>query len=213
MNRLAKDLIFAHQRRWPNRPASWVSRCWLLASSPGLRLMLIHRIIFWLNAQRRRGGWRAKFGKLALIPLLLPKWVVQVNAKSEIPCGIAVDIDIDGGVSVPDQGHIIFGPKKVGSGTVIGLRVTVGRGLADGGRPEIGRNVWIGSDCVVYGGIRIGDGATLLPGTVLTKNIPANIVMQGNPARVVWRDFDNAVLRARPDVDALQYVVAAMREN
>jgi acetyltransferase-like isoleucine patch superfamily enzyme len=74
------------------------------------------------------------------------------------------------------------------------------------GRPEIGRNVWIGSDCVVCGAITIGDGATLLPGTVLTKSIPAGVVMRGNPARLVLRNFDNSELRARQDIDAIQYV-------
>lgn len=50
---------------------------------------------------------------------------------------------------------------------MIGTRVTVGQSHIDGGLPEIGRNVCIGSDCVIYGAISIGDGGTLLPGTVL----------------------------------------------
>ena len=213
MTRLARDIDLAHRRRWPSRPLRLVTRSWLLVSSPCLHLLLIHRIVYWLHAKRKLGGWRAWLGKAVLVPLALPKWAIQINAKSEIPCGAGVEIDIAGGISMPEQGHIIFGPRTVGSGTVIGARVTVGRGLADGGRPEIGRNVWIGSDCVVYGAISIGDGATLLPGTVLTKSIPAGVVMHGNPARVVLRNFDNSELRSRQDVDALQYVnIAAQQE-
>ena len=89
---------------------------------------------------------------------------------------------------------------------MIGARVTIGRSHVNGGRPIIGRNVWIGSDCVIYGAISIGDGPTLLPGTVISKNIPANIVMQGNPARLVLQNFDNAELRDLQDLDAIEYI-------
>jgi acetyltransferase-like isoleucine patch superfamily enzyme len=66
--------------------------------------------------------------------------------------------------------------------------------------------VWIGSDCVIYGNISIGDGATLLPNTVLSKSIPCNTVMEGNPARRILNNFDNFELRERHDMDAMQYV-------
>jgi serine O-acetyltransferase len=141
-----------------------------------------------------------------LIPFAPPKWAILVSSKIEIPYDNELEIEIEGGICFSDQGHIIFGPKKTGAGTVIGTRVTVGMGHADKGRPEIGRNVWIGSDCVVYGAISIGDGATLLPGTVLTKSIPPGVVVQGNPARLVLRNFDNSELRNRQDVDAMRYV-------
>jgi len=72
----------------------------------------------------------------------------------------------------------------------------------------LGVSVWIGADCVVYGAISIGDGATLLPGTVLVKSIPAGAVMMGNPARLVLRDFDNADLRAHQDIDVMGYIKA-----
>jgi serine O-acetyltransferase len=133
------------------------------------------------------------------IPLSLPKWAIQVSTKSQIDNGS----EIEGGVSFSNEGHIIFGATRTGAGTVIGTRSTVGMSPADAGSPGIGRNVWIGSDCVVYGGISIGDGATLLPGTVLSKSVPAGVVMQGNPARLVLRNFDNSALRERHDVDAI----------
>lgn len=204
MMRLIQDLDFAHRRRWPRRPVSHASRAWLLASSASLRLLLIHRLIYWLHATRLHGGggWRAGFWRVVKLSLALPKWVCQVSAKSEI----MRDCDLEGGVCFSDQGFFIFGPRKAGSGTVVGTRVTFGKSHVDDGIPEVGRNVWIGSDCVVYGAIRIGDGATLLPGTVLTKSIPAGVMMQGNPAQLVLRNFDNAELRAQQEIDVTQYV-------
>jgi len=202
IGRLGQDLDIAHRRRWPGRSISFISCLVLLASSAGLRLLLIHRLSHWLRLKRNNSGKNEWLLRIMLIPFELLKLAVKINAKSDI----GNDCEIEGGVSFSDQGHIVFGALKTGAGTVIGNRVTLGKSHVDNGKPEIGRNVWMGSDCIVYGGIRIGDGATLLPGTVLTKNIPAGVVMQGNPARLVLRNFDNSVLRERRDADALRYV-------
>jgi serine acetyltransferase len=178
------------------------SRFWLLASSRGLQFLLVHRIERWLYSMKMIDGrhkWFLSLLRTSLVPLMLAN---KVLSKGEI----RFDCDIDGGVCFSDQGYIIFGVVKAGMGTVIDTRVTIGQSHVDAGLPEIGRNVWIGSDCVVYGAISIGDGATLLPGTVLTKSIPAGVVMQGNPARLVCRDFDNSELRLYQNLDAMHYV-------
>lgn len=209
VNRISKDIDLAHLRRWPGLPMSRVSRLRLLATSPGLRLMLIHRIDRWLHLKRELGGWQAWFWLLMTIPFKPLMFAVKVDTKSEIDSSS----DIDGGVCFSDQGHIVFGARKTGSGTVIGTRVTIGVNHVNNECPKIGRNVWIGADCVVYGAITIGDGATLLPGTVLAKSIPANVVMLGNPARLVLMNFDNSELRKRQNIDPIQYVSAKNGEN
>ena len=158
----------------------------------------------WLYLKLKDDGGRKWLWLVMLIVFWPLKLVIKIISKSEI-CN---DCEIEGGVSFSDQGNIIFGAKKTGAGTVIGARVTVGMRFIDINRPEIGRNVYIGSDCVVYGAISIGEGATLLSGTVLTKSIPAGVVMQSNPAQLVFRNFDNSELRAPPDVDAHEYVSA-----
>ncbi len=209
MNRLTKDIDVAHRRRWPDRPISLASRLWLLAISSGLRMTLMHRIAYRSNLDRKNGGWRAWFWRAMVIPLAPLKFAIKINTKSAIPN----DCEIENGVCFSDQGHILFGARKTGTGTVISTRVTIGQNHFDCGRPEIGRNVWIGSDCVIYGAISIGDAATLLPGTVLGKSIPAGVVMQGNPAQLVLRDFDNSELRAHQDVDAMQYMKTKRGED
>jgi serine acetyltransferase len=209
MSRLTKDIEVAHRRRWPHRPMSLASRLWLLATSPGLRLILIHRINHWLYLKRELGGWEAKSWRLMAIPLSLVRLAIKINTKSEIE----VDSVIENGVYLSDQGNIVCGTQKIGAGTVIGTRVTIGVNHVNNGRPEIGRKVWIGSDCVIYGTITVGDGATLLPGTVLSKSIPANVVMQGNPARLVLRNFDNSELRTHQNIDAVHYVNDKRREG
>lgn len=51
----------------------------------------------------------------------------------------------------------------------------------------IGNGCWIGANVVVLPGVRIGDGAVIGAGSVVTKDIPANVVAVGNPCRVLRR--------------------------
>lgn len=48
----------------------------------------------------------------------------------------------------------------------------------------IGRNVWIGANVVVLPGVTIGDNTVIGAGSVVTKDIPANVVAFGQPCRV-----------------------------
>lgn len=50
---------------------------------------------------------------------------------------------------------------------------------------EIGKYVWIGASVVVLPGVKIGDNAVIGAGSVVTKDVPANSVAVGNPARVI----------------------------
>lgn len=49
----------------------------------------------------------------------------------------------------------------------------------------IGRNVWLGSKVTVLKGVRIGDGAIVGAGAVVTRDIPAGAIALGVPARVL----------------------------
>ena len=54
---------------------------------------------------------------------------------------------------------------------------------------KIGNNVWIGGNVTILPGVTIGDNTTIGAGSVVTKDIPANVVAYGNPCRVakkIW---------------------------
>lgn len=105
---------------------------------------------------------------------------------------------IGAGVRLSRKGNIIIGAEKVGGGCVIHHNVTFGMHLGDNegfkGKPKVGDRVWIGPDTIIHGNIKIGDGVTILGGTVLTKNLPDRCVVSGNPARILCREFDNSRL-------------------
>ena len=51
---------------------------------------------------------------------------------------------------------------------------------------HVGKNVWIGSHVVVLDNVNtIGDGALIASGSVVTKDVPANAIVGGNPAKIL----------------------------
>ena len=60
------------------------------------------------------------------------------------------------------------------------------RDKLEGARPiAIGDNVWIGGGAIVLPGVTIGDNSVIGAGAVVTRDVPANVVAVGNPARVI----------------------------
>ena len=95
-------------------------------------------------------------------------------------------------LTMVDDTHIY-----VGDNTMIGPNVTI----ATAGHPidpalrdvqaqfnmevHIGRNVWLGGGCVLLPGVSVGDNTVIGAGSIVTKDIPANVVAYGNPCRVI----------------------------
>jgi len=49
----------------------------------------------------------------------------------------------------------------------------------------IGRNVWIGIHCIIMRGVTIGDNSVVAAGSVVTKSVPPNTLVAGNPAAAI----------------------------
>ncbi|MBP3332805.1 MAG: sugar O-acetyltransferase [Clostridia bacterium] len=50
---------------------------------------------------------------------------------------------------------------------------------------RIGKNCWLGAGVVVLPGVTIGDNSVIGAGSIVTKDIPSNVVAYGNPCRVI----------------------------
>lgn len=96
------------------------------------------------------------------------------------------------GLTMVDDTHIYIGDH-----TMIGPNVTIAtaghpiapelreQGLQYNMPVRIGRNCWIGAGALIMPGVTIGDNVVVGAGSVVTKDLPDNVVAAGNPCRVM----------------------------
>lgn len=75
-------------------------------------------------------------------------------------------------VSIYTAGHPVH-PASRNSGYEYGIPIT------------IGNNVWIGGSAVILPGVTIGDNVVIGAGSVVTKDIPDNMIAAGNPCKII----------------------------
>lgn len=67
-------------------------------------------------------------------------------------------------------------------------------------RTRIGNDVWIGSKCLIKGGVKIGDGSIVGMGSVVTHDIPEYEIWAGNPAKRIRKRFDDSTIEKLLDL-------------
>jgi acetyltransferase-like isoleucine patch superfamily enzyme len=60
---------------------------------------------------------------------------------------------------------------------------------------EIGHDVWIGARATILDGVKIGDGAVIAAGAVVTKDVPSYAIVGGVPAKVIKYRFDESKIK------------------
>ena len=81
--------------------------------------------------------------------------------------------------------------EHVGYGCIFRNNTTVGNKMMKNGcieRPWFKNNVDVGPNSVIIGGITIGNNVVIGAGSVVTKNVPDNCVVAGNPAIIIRRN-------------------------
>jgi chloramphenicol O-acetyltransferase type B len=58
----------------------------------------------------------------------------------------------------------------------------------------IGSDVWLCRNCTIMSGVRVGHGAIVATGSIVTKDVPPYAVVAGNPARVIKYRFDQLTI-------------------
>lgn len=96
-------------------------------------------------------------------------------------------------------------PGKRNSGQELGKPIT------------IGDNVWIGGSAVVTPGVTLGNNVVVAAGAVVTKSFPDNVVIGGNPARIIKtieeENKDDALTNARKKIDRIDQEIVALLEK
>ena len=62
-------------------------------------------------------------------------------------------------------------------------------------------DVWIGMDSIIMSGVRVGRGAVIAAGSVVTKNIPPYAIVGGNPSKIIKYRFEENIINKLLDLD------------
>ena len=135
------------------------------------RISTIHIVEHWLYnhhlnviAQMLRGGVRILFS-------------ADVPPQMQIGRGTVFPHDTLGCVFHPDV--------KIGKNCKILHGVTMGGRAGHKGLPIIGDNVVIGTHAQIVGNVRIGNNSIVGAGAIVTHDVPDNVVVVGNPAKIL----------------------------
>ena len=143
-------------------------------------ILLFYRICFLLSTNN----------KLVLIlgsPILIAYRIfVEWILGCEIPfrTKIGKSLRLYHGQSLTINNETIIGSRcTLRQSTTIGNKELSTQGWS--GSPVIGNNVDIGSNVVIIGPITIGDNVRIGAGSVVTKDVQPNVVIAGNPAKII----------------------------
>ena len=109
---------------------------------------------------------------------------VKIGRKSMISMGAKIDVS-RGRVIIGERCHITYGcvilshdhiRRRINHDAVMPENIVV-----------IGDRVFVGVNAVIMPGVTIGDNSVVGAGAVVTKDVPSNVVVAGNPARVIRR--------------------------
>lgn len=154
-----------------------------------------------------QGLWAMFFHRIAHflynihIPIV-PRLISQISRLLTL-------IEIHPGAEIGKRFFIDHGNGVViGETSIIGDDVLMYQGVTLGGtgkehgkrHPTIGNNVVIGAGAIILGNIKIGDNSRIGAGAVVTKPVPPNSTVVGNPARVIVREGQRIETLAHADI-------------
>ncbi|MGF1702078.1 sugar O-acetyltransferase [Photobacterium makurazakiensis] len=142
--------------------------------------------------------------KQKLIQQLFGKADESTSLNGNFACDYGYNIEVGKDFYMNANGVILdCGKVIIGDYVMIGPNVT----LCTAGHPidaktrytyeefakpiSIGNKVWIGANVLVLPGVTIGNGAVVGGGSVVTKDVPADTVVVGNPARVIRENIND----------------------
>ena len=136
-----------------------------------------------------------------LIKTILGKIGSKPNINIPFRCDYGVNIELvekffsNFNLTILDSGKVI-----IGDNVLIGPNVSIysvthpfdyierRKGYIQGKQITIGNDVWIGGNVVILPGVSIGDNTIIGAGSVVTKDIPSNVIAVGNPCKIIKKN-------------------------
>jgi serine O-acetyltransferase len=150
----------------------WVAKLGIVLLHPGLHSVVLYRASRWCYLHR------------------MPAVSLLINYLSSALTGAQISHRARIGKAL-----VVYHPHGVvvGADTVLGSQcclvhgVVIGQLQGGGDRPQIGERLYAAAGAKLLGRIRIGNNVNVGPNAVVTTSLPDNVVVAGNPARIVGR--------------------------
>ena len=90
------------------------------------------------------------------------------------------------GAKVTIGNNVLFGPSVQIYTATHPISAAIRRKWLESAKPiTIGSDVWVGGGAIICPGVTIGDRSVIGAGSVVTRDVPSDVIVVGNPARVV----------------------------
>lgn len=109
----------------------------------------------------------------------------QVTIGDSVFIGRGVELDVQRAVDIGEHTVIAPGVFIVDHDHGLCARQRIDQQPCRASAVTIGRDVWVGANAVILAGVRIGDGAVIGAGAVVTRDVPPLAVAVGVPARAL----------------------------
>ena len=125
----------------------------------------------------------------------------ELNAKIGRFCSIAPYVKCNPGIHPMTSPHVSTSPcffslnKQNGKTYAISQKFDEFAYTENGYGVEIGNDVWLCENIFLNGGVKIGDGAVVLAGAVVTKDIPPYAIVGGVPAKILRYRYDEETIK------------------
>ena len=117
-------------------------------------------------------------------PPLHTSWGKNTHFGNHVYANFNLTLVDDTNIYIED--YVMFGPNVTVATAGHPIKPELRRKAAQFNIPvKIGNSVWIGAGVIILPGVQIGDNSVIGAGSVVTKEIPANVVAVGNPCRIL----------------------------
>ncbi|WP_026970498.1 sugar O-acetyltransferase [Aliagarivorans marinus] len=117
-------------------------------------------------------------------PPLRANWGVNTHLGKSVYANFNLTLVDDTHIYIGD--HVMIGPNVTIATAGHPVDPALRKRVAQFNLPvNIGNNVWLGAGVVVLPGISIGENSVIGAGSIVTKDVPANVVAVGNPCKVL----------------------------